>query len=238
MCLFEAPTFEFFMISSGFRLFPVSWLLRTFRNRNHLFMKFLFCTYVRPHLDYASQVWAPTSMQELDSLEAITRAWTRKMPSLQGLHYWDRLERAQLSSFQRRQERYLCIYAWKMISGMACTNEAVKERWGTKGRELVVPGLKGSQRTKSLRQASFTYRSAKVFNSLPRFVRDYGGGGCTLTEFKSYLDSYLSRVPDQPRDSLGGFLPAAVDIHTGDKSNSLVHWRPLLQKLDNTYNWH
>ena len=119
-----------------------------------------------------------------------------------------------------------------------CSNEGIKEKWGPKGRELMVPGLKGSQRTRTLRQTSFTYRSAKVYNSLPRFVRDYGGGGATLTEFKSLLDSYLSKVPDQPRDISGGYLPAAVDIHTGENSNSLEHWRHLLQKLDSNYNWH
>ena len=145
------------------------------------------------------------------------------MPSLQGLHFWDRLEKAQLSSFQRRMERYLCIYSWKIISGLACSNEGVKEKWGSRGREMVVSGLKGSQRTRTLRQASFTYRSAKVFNSLPRSIRDYGGAGASVQEFKTLLDGYLSKIPDQHRDLLGGFLPAPVDIHTGSNSNSIEH---------------
>ena len=159
------------------------------------------------------------------------------MPSLQGLHFWDRLEKIQLSSVQRRMERYLCIYSWKMISGLVSSNEGVKEKWGPKGRTLEVPGLKGSQRTRTLRQGSFTYRSAKLYNSLPREIRDFGGEGASVQEFKVLLDGYLSRIPDQPRDLVGGFLPAPVDIHTGANSNSIEHWRPLLQKLDPYYNW-
>ena len=215
-----------------------AWLLRTFRNRNQLFMKFLYRTYIGPHLDYASQVWGPTTLQELDSLESVMRSWTRRIPSLQGLHAWDRLEKIQMSSVQRRMERYLCIYSWKMISGFVSSNEGVREKWGTRGRTLEVPGLKGSQRTKPLRQASFTYRSAKLYNTLPRHIRDYGGAGGTVQEFKTLLDGYLSKIPDQPRDLLGGYLPAPVDIHTGTNSNSIEHWRPLLQRLDPYYNWH
>ena len=143
----------------------------------------------------------------------------------------------QLSSVQRRMERYICIYSWKMVEGHVSTNEAVKEKWGLKGRTLEVPGLKGSPGTRTLRQGSFTYRSAKLYNSLPREVRDYGGAGSTVGEFKTLLDEYLSRIPDQPRDLVGGFLPAPVDIHTGTNSNSIEHWRPLLQKLNPYYNW-
>lgn len=213
------------------------WLLRTFRNRNEYFMRFLYRTYIGPHLDYACQVWAPTSLKEMDSLEGVIRAWTRRIPSLQGYHFWDRLKRIRLSSVQRRIERYTILYAWKMIEAHVSTNGAVTAKWGLKGRTLVVPGLTGSAATKTLRRASFTFRSAMLYNSLPRELRDYGGAGTTPTGFKSMLDTYLELVPDQPRDLVGGHLPAAVDINTGVNSNSLVHWRSFLQSRNPQYTW-
>ena len=64
-----------------------AWLLRTFRNRNLSFLRFLIKTYICAHLDYGLQIWAPTKLQEIDSLESIVRAWTRKAPALKEFHH-------------------------------------------------------------------------------------------------------------------------------------------------------
>ena len=77
-----------------------------------------------------------------------------------------------------------------------------------------------------------------VFNSLPREVRDFGGAGVGVNEFKGILGGYLDKIPDQLRDLVNGNMPLAVDIHSGQNLNSIVHWRGLMEKDCPEYTWH
>ena len=49
------------------------WISHTFRNRSTLFLKFMYSMYIRSTLDYRFQVWAPTKLGEVDSLESILK---------------------------------------------------------------------------------------------------------------------------------------------------------------------
>ena len=119
------------------------------------------------------------------------------------------------------------------------SNGGIAAEWTEyKGRKVKLPKLKGSQSVKTLRETSFSVRGAKIFNSLPLMVRNYGGAGATLEEFKTILGEYLNRVPGRPRDVSTGWLPAPVDPVTGSKSNSLIHWRNLLNKSNPEYEWY
>ena len=66
-----------------------------------------------------------------------------------------------------------------------------------------------------LRDGSFTVRAGRLYNSLPRYLRDYSGDKATMNGFKSQLDKFLELVPDRPRETSGGWLPAAIDQATG-----------------------
>ena len=67
-------------------------------------------------------------------------------------------------------------------------------------------------------------------------IRNYGGFDTSLQGFKAILGSYLRLVPDKPRDNQGGWFPNPVN-ETGQHSNSLIHWRPWLQKGCPYYSW-
>ena len=49
---------------------------------------------------------------------------------------------------------------------------------------------------KNARESSLQVRGAKLFNAVPREIRDTSTG--TTDMFKLKLDDWLSRVPDQP----------------------------------------
>ena len=99
-----------------------------------------------------------------------------------------------------------------------------------KGRLVLEPAIKSSSRAKSLKESSFTIQAARLFNSLPRSIRDYRtADGGTLDGFKRLLGTYIDAIPDLPRDPAGGWWPDPKDSH-GRNSNSLYHWRPFLQK--------
>ena len=142
-----------------------------------------------------------------------------------------------ISSTQRRHERYLCLYLWKMLEEMVANNGAVEAQWGNRGRLVKIPKSQGSQATRTLRDSSFTVRAGRIFNVLPRNIRDYRREGTTLAGFKMLLDCFLELVPDQPRDIRGGWLPAAMDQVTGMNPNSLLHWAIHLRKTNPEYQW-
>ena len=55
---------------------------------------------------------------------------------------------------------------------------------------------KGNCKIKSLLMSSLSYKGHRIFNCLPREVRDFTG--CSVDKFKSWLDKVLSQFPDEP----------------------------------------
>ena len=88
------------------------------------------------------------------------------------------------------------------------------------------------------RTNSFAFTAPKLFNNLPRYLRD--DKSSSFPEWKSSMDELLSKVLDLPRTkNLTSFLCHPL---TAKPSNSLVHWFPKLNmnnrrcKDDNNYN--
>ena len=94
--------------------------------------------------------------------------------------------------------------------------------------------MTGSQGLKTVIGGSFGTKAVQLFNSLPRYVREYNGPSTSL---KQHLQIYLSDVPDMPRGKIGLNLPLAVIPGSGIRSNSLTHWRNFLEKEWPKYPW-
>ena len=95
-----------------------SWILRTFQSRTPEVMLTLWKSLVLPILDYCSQLWCPSKVGEIQQLEEIQKAFTRKIRSPTRNDYWERLQKLHLYSLERRRERYCIIYVWKMLEGL------------------------------------------------------------------------------------------------------------------------
>ena len=65
-------------------------------------------------LKYNCPLWDPSNREEIAILEGVQRRFTSKIASLQGFNYWERLEKLKLFSLQKRRERYIIIYMWKI----------------------------------------------------------------------------------------------------------------------------
>ena len=64
---------------------------RCFISKNSFNLKLAFCTYVRPIVEYASQVWSPYIQKDIDLLENVQRRFTKSIPKLHYLPYTTRL---------------------------------------------------------------------------------------------------------------------------------------------------
>ena len=115
-------------------------------------------------------------------------------------------------------ERYRAIYVWKIVQGLVpnCGLEVSSSE--RRGREIVISASKGSQRLKTLRDQSFQVNGAKIFNSLPKSIRNLNG--TDIDEFKSKLDKYLELLPDEPK--LENYTPTVCDQFSASPSNSII----------------
>ena len=149
-------------------------------------------------LDYTSQLWSPSDQASISALESVARHFTSKIDGMAGLDYWERLHSLRLYSQERRRERYQIIFLWKVAQGLVQGYKASFVQSARRGRLMVLAPLcnQAPAAVKNARESSLQVKGAKLFNSIPRELRDTFTG--TTDSFKARLDEWLSTIPDQP----------------------------------------
>ena len=197
-----------------------AWILRTFVTRDTKPMMKLFNSLILPRIDYCSQLWSPHYNKDWIVLEAIQRRFTYQISEIKHLDYWSRLKHLRQYSIERRAERYQIIYVWKIMEGLAPnleTNRIETKYSDRRGRYCIIPQLRSrecSAKLNTLRENSFGIRAPKLFNILPKHLRDITG--VSANTFKHHLDKLLCTIPDQP----------TVSGYAGQRSadtNSITH---------------
>ena len=196
------------------------WVLRTFSCRSTSFMKMMWKSLIQGHIDYASQLYQPQQSGDLTRIENLLKNFTKKIPELKELNYWERLGKLKMNSQQRRFERYRIMYVWKVLEGLVPNPGINTSDLGTKGWLVKIPSLctRSSARVRTLREASLNIHGACLFSALPKNIRDIKN--CDVIQFKEKLDCFLSKIPDQPK--MGTLIPDCCDQMTAQPSNSLV----------------
>ena len=199
----------------------VSWGLRTFSTRCRRVMLTLLKSLVQPKLDYCSQLWSPADQTSINRLEAVQRHMVNRIrdSKLVNLNYWEKLQELRLYSQERRRERYMVIFLWKIAQGLVHGYhvEFTSSR-GRRGRLALPKNIiqSSSSLVKKARESSLGVKGARIFNLLPPSIRNIDSDNAA--HFKKELDTFLSDVPDQP--TVAGHGRAA-------ESNSLLHQLPL-----------
>ena len=195
----------------------MGWLLRVFRTREAAALLPIYKSLVLPHLEYACQLWCPADLATIRKLEAVQRTFTSRLSKMNNFNYWQRLEMLSIYSIERRRERYIIIYVWKMVEGMVPMirgldgSELQVVHSARRGRLIRIPALRRvAPRLSTKLEASFMTLGPRLFNCLPRELRKEN---FTLSTFKRKLDLALSQIPDRP------VLP---HYHQVSRSNSLI----------------
>ena len=132
-----------------------AWILRTFNSRGTNFMKTLWNQLVQGHIDYCSQLYQPQQSTNLTKIENLMKRYTKKIPQIASLNYWQRLKALKMNSQQRRFERYRIIYIWKILEGKVqnCGVLVNPNQDSRRGRFCDIPPISrsASTRVKSLR---------------------------------------------------------------------------------------
>ena len=198
------------------------WVLRTFKTRHSLPMLMLWKTLIRSKLEYCCQLWCPTQTGDIQALEQVQRSFMRKISGLQHLSYWQQLKELKMYSLERRRERYIIIYIWRIMEGQVpnvslSNHEGINYVWHPRrGRNCIVPSVstRGSRHFQTVRYSSFGVRGPRLFNILPISIRNITG--CSVDTFKRSLDRYLATVPDEP--NIRGYTECRRA-----ESNSVLH---------------
>ena len=198
-----------------------AWILRSFKSRSRLVLLQLWKSIVIPHLDYCSQLWSPHQSGLINKLEDLQKSFIRHISGFRHNPYWTAIKELGLYSLQRRRDRYQAIYLWTILERHVPNIKSegvnlIKEQSSLNsrlGRTIQTRPLKNS-RFSNLRFYSLPFHGARLFNRLPKSVRNITGS--PKATFKKAMDTLLLGIKDEPQ-----ILPVSTNSQV--YSNSLLH---------------
>ena len=81
-------------------------------------LKKAYTTYVRPILEYASNVWNPYLLKHISGIERVQRRFTKRIPVLHDMSYSERLAALDLESLEIRRLRADLTLYYKILNNL------------------------------------------------------------------------------------------------------------------------
>ena len=134
----------------------------------------LYCTYVRPILEYSSQVWSPCLLLDIDTLERVQRYFTRRLfarAAIEQANYQDRLSYLKLEPLELRRLKSDLVMVFKCLNGEVGCNNVFQLSHTTHTRGHAKKLTKQNFRTNSLKH-NFFVRVVDAWNQLPSTVNE------------------------------------------------------------------
>ena len=173
-----------------------NFILRAFSYSNSSTRCKLFCTLVRPLLEYCSQIWLHYKLENIDIIEGVPRSFTHRLPGLSSLSYSDRLIKTNFSTLELRRLRadftllYNILHNNLYISRnkFVLRSNVVLSSVNTRGHSL---RLFISHVNLNVVKYAFFHRTAMLWNTLEDYI-------ISAPNYKIFnarlLDTYLVRV--------------------------------------------
>jgi hypothetical protein len=166
---------------------------RTYEHLDEKSFLLLYKALVRPHIEYANQVWAPNLKKHIIEIENVQRRATKQLPGLSDLTYEQRLRKLKLPTLNYRRTRGDMIEMYKIITGKY--DPAVSDFVVKNNQDPNTRGHKYKLQKKSCRlnitKNSFVHRSVNVWNNLPRNVVE----ATSVKSFEHRLDRHWQSQP-------------------------------------------
>ena len=104
----------------------VGWILLMFKTRGQLPFLTLLKQLVLCEDECCCQICSPTRAGEIQTLEAVQRAFVQRISSTQDLSHWQQLEELKLNSMEHFRKLFIIIYAWQILKSqvpnLECTS--------------------------------------------------------------------------------------------------------------------
>ena len=141
---------------------------RCFLSKDPLTLVWAFKVYVRPILEYASPVWSPYLIKDIELLESVQRRFTKLIPGMYNKSYEDRLTILKLVSLELRRLHIDLVFTFSLLKNHYDIDYSrfftVRGSQKTRGHPLKL--VVNMAKTNS-RKYFFANRVVKVWNSLP-----------------------------------------------------------------------
>ena len=131
----------------------------------------------------------------------IQLTFTYKITEVQHLNYGERLYELKLNYLQRRRERYVIIYIWKITQQMVpnidgTMGDNIKTRKHPRhGTQCVIQYPTNRNPAQSLQENAITVFGPRLYNSLPKYLRDIES--VKTEKFNFELDKFLELISDE-----------------------------------------
>ena len=155
---------------------------RTFKSRNPAFLSNMYKLRVRPHLEYAVEVWNPQYQGDILMMEKVQNKMTRLLRRGRILTPDERNSVMNLTTHQERRLRGDLINTYKRID--LDTLFSVKPS-GSRSKNSKT--IKSQYSRTDIKRHALSRRIVKAWNELP----DYVVTSKTVNEFKSKLDKHM-----------------------------------------------
>ena len=154
----------------------VGWVLRTFRSRRKLVMMTCWSSLLQSRLDYCCQLWSPSDQLSISKLESVSREFSSHIEGMEGLNYLERLKALGMYSQERRRERYLIIFIWKLAMGLAKGytmdfSHSPRRGWSAIPKPV---NMSAPASVKKAREVSLAVKGAALFNLCPKGSQGHG----------------------------------------------------------------
>jgi len=111
-----------------------------FRSKCPTVLTKAYVTFVRPLLEYGSQIWSPRLQKDVYNIERIQCCFTKRFPGMGSLSYSDRLGHLNLESLESRRVKADLVLLFKVIHGFVdidCNAMFdIQTDWTTRGHDL------------------------------------------------------------------------------------------------------
>ena len=91
---------------------------RCFLSRSSINLLRAFKTYVRPLVEYATQIWSPHFSSLIILIERVQRSFTKRLPGLSNLTYAERLTTLKLQSLEHRRLIFDLVMCFEIVHGL------------------------------------------------------------------------------------------------------------------------
>ena len=168
-------------------------LAKSFRYKNKQLIKSLYCTFVRPLLEFAVPVWCPYLEKDISKLEKVQHRATKLAPEIRHLPYNERLKRLGLTTLVDRRTRGDLIQQYKIYHEFDNINWYSKQDYAsslaTNGPASNVRGHNARLALENITQCNqrenfYLNRVAKYWNKLPSEAINAG----SVNQFKNIID--------------------------------------------------
>jgi hypothetical protein len=164
---------------------------RAFHYRDRFTYVSLYKQYVRPHLEFATQAWAPWNQGDIDVLERVQERAVKAVSGLQGRSYHERLKELGLKSLVERREEADMVLTHKILNE---GDSEYSEQWFKMaaqrptrqggGPHKMVEGRAGH----NFRREFFSLRVPRAWNRLPTQVKEAGSTGAFKALYRRHID--------------------------------------------------